>query len=91
MDADDAWSAELRHLLASDPDPLALGTVAAERLLDGDLGPDQAPPAYAEVAALLAAASLASQSASTRANVCSRIGCTAGMLTTWAPPVRRTR
>src|SRR5215213_5352195 len=55
MDADDAWSAELRHLLASDPDPVALDTVAAERLLDGDLDPDQAPPGYAEVAALLAA------------------------------------
>jgi hypothetical protein len=55
MDADDAWSAEFRHLLASDPEPLALDTVAAERLLDGDLGPDQAPPGYAEVAALLAA------------------------------------
>src|SRR5215213_526728 len=55
MDADDAWSAELRHLLASDPDPVALDTVAAERLLDGDLDPDQAPPGYGEVAALLAA------------------------------------
>jgi hypothetical protein len=56
MDADDAWSAELKRLLATpDPDPLALDEVTAERLLVGDLGPDQAPPGYAAVAALLAA------------------------------------
>lgn len=56
MDADDGWSAELKHLLATpDPDPLALDGDTAERLLDGDLPPDQAPPGYAEVAALLAA------------------------------------
>jgi hypothetical protein len=56
MDAEDAWSAELKRLLAtSDPDPLALDGDTAERLLDGELSPDQAPPGYAEVAALLAA------------------------------------
>jgi hypothetical protein len=56
MDADDAWSVELRRLLAiPDLDPLALDEVSAERLLAGDLDPDQAPPGYAEVAALLAA------------------------------------
>jgi hypothetical protein len=56
MDADDGWSAELKRLLATpDPDPLALDGDTAERLLDGALGPDQAPPGYAEVAALLAA------------------------------------
>ena len=38
MDADDAWSAELKRLLATpDPDPLALDEDTAERLLDGDL------------------------------------------------------
>jgi hypothetical protein len=56
MDAEDGWSAELKRLLATpDPDPLALDQDTAERLLDGDLPPDQAPPGYAEVAALLAA------------------------------------
>lgn len=56
MAADDAWSAELKRLLATpDPDPLALDGDTAERLLDGDLSPDQAPPGYAEVAAVLAA------------------------------------
>jgi hypothetical protein len=56
MDADDAWSAELKRLLATpDPDPLALDEDTAERLLDGALGPDQAPPGYGEVAELLAA------------------------------------
>jgi hypothetical protein len=56
VDAEDAWSAELKRLLATpDPDPLALDGDTAERLLDGDLPPDQAPPGYAEVAALLAA------------------------------------
>jgi hypothetical protein len=56
MDADDTWSVEIRRLLATpDPDPLALEEVTAERLLAGDLPPDQAPPGYGEVAALLAA------------------------------------
>jgi hypothetical protein len=56
MAAEDAWSAELKRLLATaDLDPLALDEVTAERLLDGDLPPDQAPPGYAEVAAVLAA------------------------------------
>jgi hypothetical protein len=57
MSADDAWSAEILRLpFAPDPDPLALDEDLAERLLDGDLPPDQTPPGYAEVAALLAAA-----------------------------------
>lgn len=56
MDADDAWSAEIKRLLAApDPDPLAVDEDTAERLLNGDLPPDQAPPGYGEVAALLAA------------------------------------
>jgi hypothetical protein len=56
MDAEDAWSAELKRLLATpNPDPPALDEVTAERLLDGALGPDQAPPGYAAVAELLAA------------------------------------
>jgi len=57
MGADDAWSAEIRRLpLTPDPDPLALDDDLAERLLDGDLPPDQTPPGYAAVATLLAAA-----------------------------------
>jgi hypothetical protein len=56
MAADDAWSAEIKRLpFTPDPDPLALDEDLAERLLDGDLRPDQAPAGYAEVAALLAA------------------------------------
>ena len=56
MGADDAWSAEIKRLpLTPDPDPLALDDDLADRLLDGDLSPDQAPTGYAEVAALLAA------------------------------------
>jgi hypothetical protein len=56
MAADDAWSAEIKRLpFTPDRDPLALDEDLAERLLDGDLRPDQAPPGYAEVAALLAA------------------------------------
>jgi hypothetical protein len=56
MGADDAWSAEIKRLpFTPDPDPLALDEDLAERLLDGDLPPDQAPAGYAEVAALLAA------------------------------------
>jgi hypothetical protein len=57
MGADDAWSAEIKRLpITPYPDPLALDEDLAERLLDGDLPPDQAPAGYAEVAALLAAA-----------------------------------
>jgi hypothetical protein len=56
MGADDAWSAEIKRLpFTPDPDPLALDEDLVERLLDGDLPPDQAPAGYAEVAALLAA------------------------------------
>jgi hypothetical protein len=56
MGADDAWSAEIKRLpFTPDPDPLALDEDLAERLLDGELPPDQAPAGYAEVAALLAA------------------------------------
>ncbi len=44
MGADDAWSAEIKRLpFAPDSDPLALDDDLAERLLDGDLSPDQAP------------------------------------------------
>jgi hypothetical protein len=57
MGADDAWSAEIKRLpFTPDPDLLALDDDLAERLLGGDLPPDQTPPGYAEVAALLAAA-----------------------------------
>ena len=57
MAADDTWSAEIKRLpFTPDPDPLALDEDLAERLLGGDLPLDQAPPGYAEVAALLAAA-----------------------------------
>ena len=60
MGADDAWSAEIKRLpFTPDPDPLALDDDLAERLLDGDLPPDQTPAGYAEVAALLAAAAAA--------------------------------
>jgi hypothetical protein len=56
MAADDGWSAEIKRLpFTPDPDPLALDEDLVERLLDGDLPPDQAPAGYAEVAALLAA------------------------------------
>jgi hypothetical protein len=45
MAADDAWSAEIKRLpFTPDPDPLALDDDLAERLLDGDIRPDQAPP-----------------------------------------------
>ena len=54
MAADDAWSAEIKRLpLAPDPDPLALDDDLADRLLDGDLPLDQAPPGYARVRPLL--------------------------------------
>jgi hypothetical protein len=49
MAADDAWSVEIKRLpFTLDPDPLALEEDLAERLLDGDLSPDQAPAGYAE-------------------------------------------
>jgi hypothetical protein len=58
MATDDASSADMRPLsAASDADPLALDEETVERLLAGDLPPDQAPSGYAEVAALMAAAS----------------------------------
>lgn len=56
MPADDASSAEMRRSSAKpDADPLALDDETVERLLSGELPPGQAPPGYAEVAALLAA------------------------------------
>jgi hypothetical protein len=60
MDADDASSAEMKRLFANpELDPLALDEDTAERLLDGDLPPAQAPPGYERVAALLAATAAA--------------------------------
>jgi hypothetical protein len=57
MGADDASFAEMRRPLTDpDADPLALDEETVERLLTGDLPPSQAPPGYARVAALLAAA-----------------------------------
>lgn len=56
MDTDDAAAAELKRPCAHlGLDPLALDEDTAERLLNGELAPDQAPPGYAEVVALLAA------------------------------------
>jgi hypothetical protein len=55
MGPDDASFAEMRRLTNPDADPLALDEETVERLLAGDLPPSQAPPAYARVAALLAA------------------------------------
>jgi hypothetical protein len=56
MDADDASPADMRRPPANpDADPLALDDETVERLLTGELSPAQAPPGYAEVAALLAA------------------------------------
>src|SRR5215218_2484997 len=56
MGADDASSADMRRPPANpDADPLALDDETLERLLTGELSPTQAPPGYAEVAALLAA------------------------------------
>jgi hypothetical protein len=46
----------MRRLTDPDADPLALDEETVERLLAGDLPRSQAPPAYAQVAALLAAA-----------------------------------
>jgi hypothetical protein len=56
MDAGDGSSAEM-HRRHPDPDadPLALDEETVERLLTGQLSPAQAPPGYAQVAALLAA------------------------------------
>ena len=57
MDADDASSADMRRpILDPSADPLALDEETVERLLAGDLPPAEAPPGYAKVAALLAAA-----------------------------------
>jgi len=53
----DASSADMRRAVAGpDADPLAVDEETVERLLTGDLPPDQAPSGYAEVARLLAAA-----------------------------------
>ena len=59
MAADDASSADMRRPPGPDADPLALDDDTVERLLTGDLPPDQAPSGYAEVARLLAAAAAA--------------------------------
>jgi hypothetical protein len=60
MGPDDASSAEMRRLpLDPGTDPLALDDETVERLLAGELSPEQAPPGYAEVAELLAAATAA--------------------------------
>jgi hypothetical protein len=60
MDADDASFADMpRRLTDPDADPLALDEETVERLLAGDLPPSQAPPGYAQVAALLAATTAA--------------------------------
>jgi hypothetical protein len=57
MGADDASSADMRRPPTEpDADPLALDDETVERLLRGELSPAQVPPGYAEVAALLAAA-----------------------------------
>jgi hypothetical protein len=55
MGADDASFADMRRLIDPDADPLALDEQTVERLLAGELSPSQAPAAYAQVAALLAA------------------------------------
>jgi hypothetical protein len=56
--ADDAAFAEMLRRLADSAgdDPLALDDDTAERMLAGDLDPAGAPPGYAEVAVVLAAA-----------------------------------
>ena len=60
MGPDDASSAEMRRLpLDPDTDALALEDETVEWLLAGELSPDQAPPGFAEVAELLAAATAA--------------------------------
>ena len=63
MSADDASSAEMRRPPDPDADPLALDDDTLERLLSGTLPPAQAPPGYAKVAELLAAAAAAPSSA----------------------------
>jgi hypothetical protein len=59
MSADDASSAEMRRPPDRDADPLALDDDTVERLLSGTLPPAQAPPGFAKVAELLAAAAAA--------------------------------
>jgi hypothetical protein len=60
MADDDASSAEMRQPFPGpDADPLALDEATVERLLSGELAPEQAPPGYAEVAKLLAATAAA--------------------------------
>jgi hypothetical protein len=59
MSADDASSAEMRRPPDRDADPLALDDDTVERLLSGTLPPAQAPPRFAKVAELLAAAAAA--------------------------------
>jgi hypothetical protein len=56
MSADDASSAEMRRPPDPATDPLALDDDTLERLLSGALPPAQAPPGFAKVAQLLAAA-----------------------------------
>jgi hypothetical protein len=63
MRADDASSAEMRRPHDPDADPLALDDDTVERLLSGTLPPGQAPPGFARVAELLAAAAAAPSSA----------------------------
>ena len=56
MGLDDASRADMRRRFATpDAGPQPLDEDTVERLLAGDLPPDEAPPGYAEVAALLAA------------------------------------
>jgi hypothetical protein len=57
MGSDDASSADMpRPIIDPSADPLALDEETVERLLAGDLPPAEAPPGYAKVAAVLAAA-----------------------------------
>lgn len=58
MSDPNALKDEMRRLLLGEPgvDPLALDGDTADRLLAGRLGPADAPPGYAEVAMVLAAA-----------------------------------
>jgi hypothetical protein len=63
MSADDASSAEMRRPPDPDADPSALDDDTVERLLSGTLSPAQAPPGFAKVAELLAAAAAAPSSA----------------------------
>jgi hypothetical protein len=60
MGADDASSAEMRRPFTdSDAEPLAFDEETVERLLSGELSPEQAPPGYTDVAKLLAATTAA--------------------------------